>query len=127
MAAKIKIHRNCHGVLFDFDGVLCKDRFYEKTLLPKYSNTHDWIQTNIFSNKTLVQKWMRNQIDSAGINRLIAENAGKLFDIALAALGVNIKNSLIIDDSELTAEFYEQKGGSAFLYKDFYVGLAKKS
>lgn len=63
-------------VLFDFDGVLCKGRFYEKGLLPKYSEAYDWIQVNIFGNKNLVQKWMRNQIDSIGINQLISENTG---------------------------------------------------
>lgn len=61
-------------VLFDFDGVLCNDRFYEKTLLPKFRNVYDWIQLNIFSDKELVWKWMRGQIDSGGINRLIAES-----------------------------------------------------
>jgi len=65
---------NYQTVLFDFDGVLCKGRFYEKTLFPDYREVYDWIQTNIFRDKETVQKWMRNQIDSAGINKLIAEN-----------------------------------------------------
>lgn len=184
-------------ILFDFDGVLCKDRFYEKTLLPDYQGVYDWIQANIFKDKELIKKWMKNQIDSAGINRLISENTdieygilnklyeesicrmkldkeikglarllklsgkkigivtdnmdvftkitvpnhqlvilfdviinsadygilkkednGKLFDIALAALGENIENSLMIDDSESTIELYRQKGGHGFVYRD---------
>ncbi len=63
-------------VLFDFDGVLCKGRFYEKTLLPDHSEIHDWIQMNIFGNKEMVRDWMRNRVNSAEINELIAKNTG---------------------------------------------------
>lgn len=63
-------------VLFDFDGVLCHDRFYEKTLLPDYQNVYDWIQANVFGDDEIMQKWMRNDIKSNGINKLIAENTG---------------------------------------------------
>jgi len=184
-------------ILFDFDGVLCKGRFYEKTLLSDHPEIYDWIQRNVFGNKELVQKWMRNQIGSTEINGLIAENTGigyetldklykesirkmelekevkdlaeslkssgrkigivtdnmdifteitvpnhqlnklfdtiinsadhgvlkkeadgKLFNIALDALGETIGNSLMIDDSEATIEFYKQKGGNGFIYKN---------
>lgn len=63
-------------ILFDFDGVLCKGRFYEKTLLPDYPEIYDWIQINIFGNKDLVQDWMRNRVHSIDINELIAKNTG---------------------------------------------------
>lgn len=184
-------------VLFDFDEVLCKGRFYKKTLLPNYCEVYDWIQTNIFGNKEVVQKWMRNQINSAEINRLIVENTdvgyeklnelyeesirgmelekemidlvkslkrsgkkvgivtdnmdiftqitipnhqldtlfdviinsadhgilkkddnGRLFDVALTALGEKIENSLMIDDSESTIELYKQKGGHGIVYRN---------
>lgn len=185
------------AILFDFDGVLCKGRFYEKSLLPDHSEAYDWIQTNIFGNKGLIQNWMRNHINSEQINELIAKNTGigyeilnklyeesiykmelegevmdlarslklsgrkigivtnnmdvfsqitiekhqlgelfdviinsadygllkrdengKLFDVALESLGEKIENSLMIDDSEPIIEFYEQKGGQGFLYKN---------
>lgn len=185
-------------VLFDFDGVLCKDRFYRKTLVPDYSEVYAWIQSNIFGNKELVQKWMRNDVSSAEINTLIAENTaikhellnslyedsirsmelesrvmdvakalklagmkigivtdnmdiftritipnhkldklfdviinsadhrilkkennGELFNTALAALGTDIENSLMIDDSLPTIELYRRKRGEGFLYKNF--------
>lgn len=67
---------NYQAVLFDFDGVLCKGKFYEATLLPEYRKIYDWIQKNIFGNDELVRKWMINQINSADINQLIAENTG---------------------------------------------------
>ena len=63
-------------VLFDFDGVLCKGRFYEKTLLPNHSEIYDWIQRNIFGNKEMVRNWMRNRVNSTEINELIAKNTG---------------------------------------------------
>lgn len=62
------------AVLFDFDGVLCKGRFYEKTLLPNHSGIYNWIQTNIFGNKEMVRDWMRNRVNSTEINELIAKN-----------------------------------------------------
>jgi len=61
-------------VLFDFDGVLCKERFYQKTLRFNYPEVYDWIQTNIFGNKELVRKWMRNQVNSDEINKIISES-----------------------------------------------------
>ena len=67
-------------ILFDFDGVLCKDRFYEKTLLPNYRKVYDWIQSTVFGNKELVWKWMRGQTNSIAINRLIAESTGIGFE-----------------------------------------------
>ncbi|MEI8061305.1 MAG: HAD family hydrolase [Candidatus Berkelbacteria bacterium] len=67
---------NLKTVLFDFDGVLCRDRFYEKTLLPDYADVYDWIQENIFANHELVGKWMRGKVSSSDINLLIAANTG---------------------------------------------------
>lgn len=63
-------------ILFDFDGVLCRGRFYEKTLLPSYPEIYDWIQKNIFGNKEIVRDWMRNRITSAEVNKMIAESTG---------------------------------------------------
>ncbi|MDD3190543.1 MAG: HAD hydrolase-like protein [Candidatus Pacebacteria bacterium] len=65
---------NHQAFLFDFDGVLCKGRFYEGSLLYKYSEAYDWIQKSIFSNHDLVGKWMRGIINSDDINKIIFEN-----------------------------------------------------
>jgi phosphoglycolate phosphatase-like HAD superfamily hydrolase len=67
---------NYQTVFFDFDGVLCKDKFYSKTLLPDYKKEYDWIETNIFSDKKLVGQWMRNQINSDDINKLVVQGTG---------------------------------------------------
>lgn len=63
-------------VLFDFDGVLSRGRFYSGTLLPDYKNVYDWLQSNIFGDKELVKRWMRNQVNSQIINELIAKKTG---------------------------------------------------
>lgn len=64
------------AVLFDFDGVLCKDRFYESTLVPGYQPVYDWLQGNIFKDKEVVHAWMTGQRSSRDINRLIAGQTG---------------------------------------------------
>ncbi len=60
-------------ILFDFDGVLCRDRFYTHTLLPKYKNIVEWIQANIFGNTELAEKWMRGEVSSEQINKIVSE------------------------------------------------------
>lgn len=64
------------AVIFDFDGVLCHDRFYKETLLPEYQELYNWIQDNIFSNKDLMHQWLRNEISTKNINALIAKSTG---------------------------------------------------
>ncbi|MEA3249512.1 MAG: hypothetical protein U9Q03_04100 [Patescibacteria group bacterium] len=63
-------------VLFDFDGVLCKGRFYEKKLLPEHADIYDWIQANIFGDSDLAAKWMRGQVGYRYINELMAHECG---------------------------------------------------
>lgn len=187
-------------ILFDFDGVLCHDRFYGERVKTQYPEVHDWIQENIFGdNDKLVKDWMRGKINAVKINQIIAEHTGinyeklyklfvesvrkmkvderiidvvqelkqdgrtlgivtdnmdvfteitasnhnlnelfdtivnsadygylkkdengKLFDIAMAAVGENnFSRTLLIDDSVSTIELYRQRGGNAFLYKNF--------
>ncbi|OHA15885.1 MAG: hypothetical protein A3G52_03325 [Candidatus Taylorbacteria bacterium RIFCSPLOWO2_12_FULL_43_20] len=61
-------------ILFDFDGVLCRGKFYEKTLLPNYSEIYNWIQINIFGDSKLAKDWMKGRVSSRNINKLIAEH-----------------------------------------------------
>ncbi len=187
-------------ILFDFDGVLCHDRFYGETVKSQYPEVHDWIQENIFgSNDKLVKDWMRGKIRAQEINQIVVkytgidyaelhklfvesvrnmkideriigvarelkqngrtlgivtdnmdvfteitvsnhkldelfgaivnsadhgylkkDENGKLFDIAMAAVGENdISNTLLIDDSASTIELYRERGGNAYRYKNF--------
>ncbi|PIT88069.1 MAG: hypothetical protein COU29_03585 [Candidatus Magasanikbacteria bacterium CG10_big_fil_rev_8_21_14_0_10_36_32] len=88
---------NYQTILFDFDGVLCKGRFYEKTLLPDYPEVYDWIQLNIFKDKELVRRWMRNQIDSIEINKLISQNTGIEYEILKKLYKESVRN-IKLDD-----------------------------
>ena len=64
-------------VLFDFDGVLCYDRFYQEMLLPQHQELFDWIQNNIFSNKDLFHQWMRGKVSTKDINKIISESTNQ--------------------------------------------------
>lgn len=61
-------------ILFDFDGVMCHDRFYEKTLLPEHEEVYHWIQVNIFTDTELTDAWMRGEFSYRDINRKIADS-----------------------------------------------------
>ncbi len=64
------------AILFDFDGVLCRDRFYVHTLFLQHKEIVDWIQINIFGNIQLVERWMRGEVTSEEINSIVAEANG---------------------------------------------------
>lgn len=67
------------AVLFDFDGVLCNDRFYDLALRPEHAPLCDWIQENFFRNpdeKETLRKWMRGQIGYREVNAKIAQTQG---------------------------------------------------
>ncbi len=78
------------AVIFDFDGVLCHDRFYEEMLLPQYQELYNWIQDNIFGNNNLFYQWMRNEVNTNDINKIIAKGTGHkeefLKDVLLKSL-----------------------------------------
>jgi FMN phosphatase YigB (HAD superfamily) len=85
-------------IIFDFDGVLCQGRLYEKTLLPDHRETYDWIQSNIFGNEELFHKWMRGQVDSAGINKIISENT-KIEHEALEKLYRESVSKMVLEEN----------------------------
>jgi FMN phosphatase YigB (HAD superfamily) len=63
------------AVFFDFDGVLCTDRFYT-TLLPEYPQVVRWIGNNIFGGEKYCDAWMRGEFTWWEINKLIAAATG---------------------------------------------------
>ena len=191
------------AVLFDFDGVLCHDRFYEEMLLPQHQELYSWIQGNIFGNTDLFYQWMRNEVNTNDVNKFIAEGtghkedflndmllkslqgirldekmlklakelknlygkkiaiitdnmdvfstvivkkhklnevfdviinsanygclkieqSGKLFDEALETLNEKVEDSFFVDNTIEKVEFFKQKGGQGFLYKDNFEEL----
>lgn len=67
-------------IIFDFDGVLCKDTFYS-SLKNSYPAIHNYVENNIFrGGGDLVNQWMRNIITSDDINRMISENNNIAFE-----------------------------------------------
>ncbi len=68
--------QSIRSVLFDFDGVLCFDRFYTNDLLETHPETFQWIQKNIFEDRELVRTWMRGTISSGEMNEDIAKRTG---------------------------------------------------
>ncbi len=64
------------AVLFDFDGVLCTDKFYTN-LAGDYPDVHDFITTQLFGGDfTTVIDWMKGVYTYNEINLLISEATG---------------------------------------------------
>lgn len=67
--------KDCQTIIFDFDGVLSCDKFYEPELIEQFPEVYKWIQTNIFgSNNRLVTDWMRGKLASEDIHKVMAMN-----------------------------------------------------
>jgi FMN phosphatase YigB (HAD superfamily) len=67
------------AVLFDFDGVLCTDRFYT-TLEPEYPDVISWINRHVFGGENYFVRWMRGEYTHRQINAIIAEKTGLEFN-----------------------------------------------
>lgn len=67
-------------VFFDFDGVLCRDRFYAN-LKNTHPKVHQFIQSKVFGFKNvMVDQWMRSRLTSDQMNKFISENTDIDFD-----------------------------------------------
>jgi FMN phosphatase YigB (HAD superfamily) len=189
--------KSYEAVLFDFDGVLCHDRFYDLSLRPGYGELCDWISEHVFrkpDDEDLIRRWMRGKIGYKDINRIIADarrvesawldlellesvrlmkldermlglareqktagkkigivtdnmdvfslitvpdkklasvfdfianssdhgclkcdEGGRLFDVALAGLGITAEKAVLLDDSAGSIEAFQRKGGNGML------------
>jgi FMN phosphatase YigB (HAD superfamily) len=75
-------------VLFDFHGVLCHDYFYTAAQA-RFPEAREFIETRVFGRGSGIPgRWMRGELSSHDVNRLISETTG-------------------IDVDELTALFHE--------------------
>ena len=73
--------RRYETVLFDFDGVLCHDRFYVG-LEAHCREAHEFVQHQVFGrDSAIATRWMRGEISSADVNRLISERTGVDYDL----------------------------------------------
>src|SRR6185295_8877892 len=102
--SSVKNEPEIRTVLFDFDGVLCKDRFYGGTFEREYLEVYTWIQENIFHDHLLMQDWMRGKIHEQEINQRISIKVGidygKLHDLF-------IENILQMKINERVADYIQ--------------------
>jgi FMN phosphatase YigB (HAD superfamily) len=91
------------AVFFDFDGVLCTDRFYS-TLIPAYPHIVDWIGNHIFSGEKYCDRWMRGEFTYRRINQIISNATGipleTLNDLFVASVRQMTINSALIKLAE---------------------------
>jgi FMN phosphatase YigB (HAD superfamily) len=72
--------QNTLAVFFDFDGVLCADRFYV-TLEEDYPSAWKFINENIFGeNHEYAHRWMKGELTSSDINEYVSAETGIPFD-----------------------------------------------
>ena len=65
------------AVLFDFDGVLCRGRFYEPRLSLEYPDAKAWLQKNFFvSGNEMIRRWMRGQLSSQDVHAHLEKEIG---------------------------------------------------
>ena len=87
------------AVFFDFDGVLCTDRFFT-ALAPDYPHVQEWISRHVFGGEKYCDRWMRGELSYRHVNRIIAEATGissELLDKLLVAgvCRMKVNNALI--------------------------------
>jgi FMN phosphatase YigB (HAD superfamily) len=68
------------AVFFDFDGVLCTDRFFA-ALTPDYPHVRDWITRHVFGGEKYGDKWMRGELNYREINKIIADATGISYEL----------------------------------------------
>ena len=97
------------AVFFDFDGVLCTDRFYS-TLEQEYPLELDWIGNHIFSGEKYCDEWMRGELNWHDINKIICDATamppGLLDELFLTSVRRMTVNPILIQ----YAEALKQKG-----------------
>lgn len=83
------------AILFDFDGVLCKDHFYTN-LISQYPEVYDYIQDTIFwGSNDLCHRWMKNELTMQDINKYISENTDINYEILVDYFEQSIKEMKI--------------------------------
>jgi len=98
-------------IIFDFDGVLCSDRFYTN-LKTAYPLAHNFVNTKIFGKGSKIpDRWMRGELSSDDINKLISDNTGIDFDELSNLLTESVKIMKIDNRLINLAKIVHSKGG----------------
>lgn len=81
------------AIFFDFDGVLCFDRFYESTCREKYPQVIRFVNEIIFGGEQkYADRWMRGEFSYHDINKMMAENVGLDIDMLDSLLVQSVKD-----------------------------------
>jgi FMN phosphatase YigB (HAD superfamily) len=67
------------AVFFDFDGVLCTDKFYS-TLVPDYPKVFSWVGEHIFGGEKYCDRWMRGEFTYRQINKITSDATGIFYE-----------------------------------------------
>jgi FMN phosphatase YigB (HAD superfamily) len=98
------------AIFFDFDGVLCTDRFYT-TLKPNYPHVWQYIGENIFGGPhKYADRWMRGEFNYYEINKLIADATGISFDILNELFIDSVRKMKVNPDLIRYALSFKQQG-----------------
>lgn len=102
---------NYKTVLWDFDGVWSRDRFY-KSLEIDYPEVWDYIRCKVWGNndRDLVNKWMRAEINMDDINKIISKDTGIDFDLLTKIFLGDVKTMEIENGHRIIAESLKNRG-----------------
>jgi len=78
------------AIIFDFDGVLCNDYFYQ-TLKNKKPLLYEQVNSVFKNDKNLIKNWMRGKIDSLEFNKVLAERFDEEQNFLQTELEIGIK------------------------------------
>lgn len=97
-------------IFFDFDGVLCKDRFFN-ILTETHPEIYNFIQENIFWKEgEMCNKRMKNEITIFDIHTYICEQTGIEYETLLRISEESIKRMKINEDLIAIALQLKQQG-----------------
>ena len=98
-------------VLWDFDGVWSKDRFY-KSLEIGYPEVWDYIRCKVWGNndRNLVDRWMMAELNMDNINRIISKDTGIDFDLLNKIFLSDVKTMEIENGHRVIAEALKNRG-----------------
>lgn len=99
------------AVIWDFDGVWSKDRFY-KSLEVGYPKVWNYIHFNIWgeNDRDLVDKWMRAELNMNDINKIISKDTGINYDLLTKTFLDDVKTMKIENRHRAIAESLKNKG-----------------
>lgn len=107
------------AILFDFDGVLSKGRFYS-TISDKDQKIKDAIVQNIFSKEAwdVVQTWMRGEKSFEEIHEMFAEKIGTDVDFLNKSLIESILAMKLNDELLNFAKYMRSQGVKVAIFTD---------